>query len=168
MDTTSLEDRRLGEEVVRRFKEAQKVVVTQDKRSRTVHASNLTGPCILQTWYSFRNDPEPLSAQSIANFYVGQILHKNAKLGKKNEVHYSANIRTRTQPVSFTHWINRLSSVPLLNFFLLFINLNLGNMVKSSSVIAVFSSIKNPLGAHPNLNLLGAFLVSPGFSLPLG
>ena len=94
MDTTSLEDRRLGEEVIRRFKEAQKVVVTQDKRSRTVHASNLTGPCMLQTWYSFRQDPEPLSAQSIANFYVGQILHKNAKLGKKNEVHYGANIRT--------------------------------------------------------------------------
>jgi len=94
MDTTSLEDRRLGEEVVRRFKEAQKVVVTQDKRSRTIHASNLTGPCMLQTWYSFREDPEPLSAQSIANFYVGQILHKNAKLGKKNEVRYSANIRT--------------------------------------------------------------------------
>jgi len=94
MDTTSLEDRRLGEEVIRRFKEAQKVVVTQDKRSRTVHASNLTGPCVLQTWYSFREDPEPLSAQSIANFYVGQILHKNAKLGKKNEVHYGANIRT--------------------------------------------------------------------------
>jgi len=94
MDTTSLEDKRLGEEIIRRFKEAQKVVVTQDKRSRTVHASSLTGPCMLQTWYSFREDPEPLSAQSIANFYVGQILHKNAPLGKKNEVQYSSNIRT--------------------------------------------------------------------------
>jgi len=103
----SLEDKRLGEEIIRRFKEAQKVVVTQDKRSRTVHASNLTGPCMLQTWYSFREDPEPLSAQSIANFYVGQILHKNAKLGKKNEVRYSANIRTmKSIPVKDINDIN--------------------------------------------------------------
>lgn len=94
MDTTSLEDKRLGEEVVRRFKEAQKVVVTQEKRSKTVHASQLTGECILRTWYEFREKPEPLTAQSIANFYVGQILHKNASLGKKNEVHYACNIRT--------------------------------------------------------------------------
>jgi len=96
MDTTSLEDRRLGEEVIKRFREAQKVVVTQQKRSKTVHASSLTGPCILRTWYDFRNDAEPLTAQSIANFYVGQIVHSNAKLGKKNEVHYGANIRTMT------------------------------------------------------------------------
>ena len=94
MDTTSLEDKRLGEEVVRRFKEAQKVVVTQEKRSKTVHASHLTGECILRTWYEFREKPEPLDAKTIANFYVGQILHKNAPLGKKNEVHYACNIRT--------------------------------------------------------------------------
>lgn len=92
--TESLEDKRLGEEVVRRFKEAQKVVVTQEKRSRTVHASHLTGECVLKTWYEFREKPEPLTAQSIANFYVGQILHKNASLSKKNEIHYACNIRT--------------------------------------------------------------------------
>ena len=90
----SLEDKRLGEEVVKRFKEAQKVVVTQEKRSKTVHASHITGDCMLKTWYEFRENPEPLTAQSISNFYVGQILHKNAKLGNKNEVHYGANIRT--------------------------------------------------------------------------
>lgn len=94
MTEESLQDKMIGEEVVKRFKEAQKVVVTQDKRSKTVHASHLTGECILKTWYEFREKAEPLSAQSIANFYVGQILHKNAPLGKKNEVHYGANIRT--------------------------------------------------------------------------
>jgi len=83
MDTSSLEDKRLGEEVVKRFKEAQKRVVTQDKRSNTVHATHISGDCMRRTWYDFRENPEPLSVSSIANFYVGQILHKNAQLGKK-------------------------------------------------------------------------------------
>jgi len=90
----SLEDRRLGEEIIRRFKEAQRRIVTQDKRSKTVHASNLTGDCMRRTWYDFRETPEPLSVESVSNFYVGQIVHTNASLSKKNEIHYSANIRT--------------------------------------------------------------------------
>ncbi len=112
MDTTSLEDRRLGEEVIRRFKEAQKRVVTQDKRSNTVHASHITGDCMRRTWYDFREKPESLSVESIANFYVGQILHKNASLGKKNEVHYSANIRTmKPIPTKEINDINRFDCV---------------------------------------------------------
>ncbi len=90
----SLEDKRLGEEVIKRFKDAQRKVVTQGKRSKTVHASHLTGECILKTWYEFRNEPEPLTAQTISNFYLGQIVHSNSSLGKKNEIHYGANIRT--------------------------------------------------------------------------
>jgi len=91
----SLEDRRLGEEIVRRFKEAQKqLVVGGEKRSRTVHASHITGACMRKSWYEFREKPEPLSAESIANFYVGQLLHRETPLAKKNEIKFSANIRT--------------------------------------------------------------------------
>jgi len=90
----SLEDRRLGDEIVRRFKEAQKQLVTGEKRSRTVHASHITGDCMRKSWYDFREKPEPLSAESIANFYVGQLLHKATPLAKKNEIKYSVNVRT--------------------------------------------------------------------------
>src|SRR3989304_3485991 len=91
----SLEDKRLGEEVIRRFKEAQKqLVVGGEKRSRTVHASHITGACMRKSWYEFREKPEPLSAESIANFYVGQLLHQLTPLAKKNEIKFSANIRT--------------------------------------------------------------------------
>jgi len=91
----SLEDKRLGEEVIRRFKEAQKqLVVGGEKRSRTVHASHITGACMRKSWYEFREKPEPLTAQSIANFYVGQLLHNATPLAKKNEIKFSANIRT--------------------------------------------------------------------------
>lgn len=91
----TLEDKRLGEEVIRRFKEAQKqLVVGGEKRSRTVHASHITGACMRKSWYEFREKPEPLSAESIANFYVGQLLHRETPLARKNEIKYSANIRT--------------------------------------------------------------------------
>lgn len=90
----SLQDKRIGEELIKRFKEAQKQLVTGEKRSRTVHASHITGACMRRSWYEFREKPEPLTAQSISNFFVGQLLHRMTPLAKKNEVKFSANIRT--------------------------------------------------------------------------
>ena len=91
-----MNDKQIGEEVIKRFREAQKQLVSAEKRSKTVHASHITGDCMRKTWYEFRENPEPLTVQSISNFYIGQILHSNAKLGKRNEIKFSGNVRTMT------------------------------------------------------------------------
>ncbi len=83
----------IKEDVINRFKKLQEKKVKSGKRSKTVHASHLTQECDRRPWYDFRNDPEPLSYNTICNFFNGTILHENAVLGKRNEIHLAANIR---------------------------------------------------------------------------
>src|SRR3972149_6371940 len=79
----SLEDKRLGEEVIRRFKETQKqLVVGGEKRSRTVHASHITGACMRKGWCEYREKPEPLSAEPMVYFYVGEVQHRKTPLSR--------------------------------------------------------------------------------------
>jgi len=84
----------IKDDVIERFKQVQAKKVRGGKRSKTVHASHLTQECDRRPWYDFRNDPEPLSYSSISNFFLGTILHENAKLGNRNEIHLAGNIRT--------------------------------------------------------------------------
>ena len=84
----------IKDDVIERFKQVQSKKVRGGKRSKTVHASHLTQECDRRPWYDFRNDPEPISYNSICNFFAGTILHENAKLGNRNEVHLAGNIRT--------------------------------------------------------------------------
>ena len=83
----------IAEDVIARFKKLQERKVKKGKRSKTVHVSHITGECDRRPWYDFRNDPEPLSYNSITNFWMGTVLHENATLGKRNEIHLAANIR---------------------------------------------------------------------------
>ncbi len=89
---------KISKEVEERFKKLQEKKVKGGKRSKTVHASHITGECVRRPWYDFRETPEPLTYDSICNFWAGTILHENAPLGGRNEVPLSANIKTM-QPI---------------------------------------------------------------------
>jgi len=85
--------------IIKQFRDVQKEKVSKRERSKAIHVSDLTSPCTRKTWYNFHSTEVPINLDSICNFYLGILLHEQAKLGKRNEVPVTANIREK-KPVN--------------------------------------------------------------------
>lgn len=64
-------------------------------RSKSLHATQLTAPCMRRQYYDLTRPKQALSFETAAVFRVGQIIHSGIILSKdRNEYSLGANIRT--------------------------------------------------------------------------
>jgi len=96
-----MSNQEISDFITKQFREVQKKKVIARERTKAIHVSDLTSPCMRRTWYNFRRPEISLTMDSICNFYLGTLLHEQAVLGGRNEIPLSANI-TEMKPISAT------------------------------------------------------------------
>lgn len=64
-------------------------------RSKSIHVTSLTQPCVRRTYYDLTHPKKEISYESAAIFRIGQIVHSGVVLNpERNETSMGANIRT--------------------------------------------------------------------------